>query len=146
MEIQISIKSLNPNQKKHIGLAGLREQSMVDAHAFGQYADYLSTSITAPPPSDNEYFSTEELKEIKTRIDVVLEDISQMKFELQSGQQVLFDEIDELKSLPTLKKKTWVEVIRGKLFGLVVSKVISIELFHKIYKELTGSDIKLLGE
>jgi hypothetical protein len=94
----------------------------------------------------NDFFSKEELRNLHGKIDALLEHISQMKFELQTGQEIIYDEFADLKNLPALKKKTLDEIILGKLSKLVLSKVISIELFHKIYKELTGSDIKLLGE
>jgi hypothetical protein len=94
----------------------------------------------------DEYITSDQLRTLNEKIDFVLEGLSTMKYELQTGQQVIYDEIEELKNLPALKKKNVYEIILGKLTKLAFDQLITKEVFHKIFKELTGTDIKLLGE
>jgi hypothetical protein len=137
---------LSPNQKINVGSARAKEQCMVDAVSYKRYLDSLVQQSTKKDKDHDNEFTDDELASLHKKIDGILDMISQMKFELQSGQQVIFDEIEDLKSLPALKKKNWIEIVRGKLLSLVMSKVITVEVFHKIYRALTGDDIKLLGE
>lgn len=141
---------LSPNQIINVGSGRTLERCMVDAVAYQKYVGFLESQGEQEDQGDDEedgtYFTASELRDLHGKIETLLDEISQMKFELQTGQEVLYNEINDLRTLPALKKKTWVEIIRGKLFTLLLNKVITVELFHRIYRELTGSDIKLLGE
>jgi hypothetical protein len=137
--------------KSHLLTLGLIK-SLGDSEYFfalsneGQKAATMGIAEWMNQRNGNDFFTEQELKNLHDKIDAILEDISQMKFEIQAGQEIIYDEFDDLKNLPALKKKTWHEVVLGKLLKLVLSNTISVELFHKVYKELTGDEIKLLGE
>lgn len=86
-----------------------------------------------------DYFSKKEITEFSEKLDNLLNDI-------RLGQEVLFEDIQDLKEqLGNLKKKNWGELLKGKLFNLTLSKLISPEAFSIINKVITGVDIKFLN-
>jgi hypothetical protein len=88
--------------------------------------------------NSNDYFSKKEITEFSEKLDNLLDDI-------RLGQEVIFEEIQDLKEqLKNLKKKNWAELLKGKLFDLTLTKVISIETFSMIIKTITGEDLKSL--
>lgn len=61
------------------------------------------------------------------------------------GQEIVFDEINELRSLYTkLSKRSWSQLLKGKLVDLAVDKALSIEVVKSIYEHLTDSGMKLI--
>jgi hypothetical protein len=89
--------------------------------------------------NSNDYFSKREIEEFSERLDSLLTDI-------RLGQEIIFDAIQDVKEqLKSMKKKNWFEVLKGKLFDLVLSKAISIETFSLIIKAVSGEDLKFLN-
>lgn len=75
--------------------------------------------------------SDEELKEL---IKQVLEKIEGLGF----GQQIIFDEFDELRNdIPHLSKKSFGQLLKSKLGDLVTAKVFDKALASEIFKEFT---------
>lgn len=89
--------------------------------------------------NSNDYFSKREIEEFSEKLDNILIDI-------RLGQEIIFDEIQDVKEqLKSMKKKNWFEVLKGKLFDLVLSKAISFETFSLIIKIVSGEDLKFLN-
>lgn len=86
-------------------------------------------------------FSVEEKNLMNKKIDLVLSKVH----ELHLGQEVIFNEIEELKSLMSLGKKNWKQVLKGKLVDLGLSKVIDTDTLEWIYNMLTDESFKLIG-
>ncbi len=87
-----------------------------------------------------DYFSKKEIEEFSEKLDELLHNI-------RLGQEIVFEELQDLKEqLKNLKRKNWSELLKGKLFDLTVSKVISLETFAMIVKEITGEDFKFLPQ
>jgi hypothetical protein len=60
------------------------------------------------------------------------------------GQEILFDELQELKELYSkLDKKNWGQVLKGKLIDLGLAEVINREIMGDIFKELTNQILLL---
>lgn len=79
-------------------------------------------------------------EELNAKIDEIIEALRQQG----AGQEVLFDELEELKHLyTTLNKKNWGQVLKGKLIDLGLSQLISTEVMQGIFKELTDQVLKL---
>lgn len=75
--------------------------------------------------------SDEELKEL---IKQVLEKIEGLGF----GQQIIFDEFDELRNdIPHLSKKSFGQLLKSKLGDLVTAKAFDKALASEIFKEFT---------
>lgn len=76
--------------------------------------------------------SDEELKEL---IKKVLIDIEKLGY----GQQIIFDEFDELRSdMPNLNKKSFGQLLKSKLYDLVAAKAFDKALASEIFKEFTN--------
>lgn len=90
---------------------------------------------------NKEYFNPEELKEMHKKIDRILQKLDRN----EDGQEILFEEIQELKDLvKTMKKKHWKEVLMGKLGEAVTKGIITKVVASDMYKDLTGHFTKLL--
>jgi len=85
-------------------------------------------------PSDKE--------EINRLMDYLKEELSK----LSAGQEVLFEELEDLRGLyGKLTKKNWGEILKGKMFDMALEKVISKETFMFILSTFTGHELKLLS-
>ena len=92
--------------------------------------------------SASDFFSHESREVISEQ----LLEIKEMLKKQGYGQQIIFDEIEELRELTErINKKNWFEVIKGKFIDLAASGLISIETAKKIIKALTGSEMQLLS-
>lgn len=79
--------------------------------------------------------------EINYKIDLVLSKLEKLGY----GQQIIFEEIEELRGLSKkLNKKTWSQVIKGKVVDLALSELISRETATFIYESLVDDKFKLL--
>ena len=92
--------------------------------------------------NDDDYFS----KEVQQNLSEKLLEIKEIVSKLGFGQEVVFNEINDLRKLTKkLNKKNWNEVIKGKFIDLGLSGVISIETAKIVIEFLTGNKIKLLN-
>lgn len=81
---------------------------------------------------------TEE--ELNNKIDDIILGLKKLGY----GQEILFDELEELKNLyPKLNKKNWGQVLKGKLIDLGLAQILSPETMNTIFKELTDQVLKL---
>ncbi|ELM3651472.1 hypothetical protein RYR30_002472 [Flavobacterium psychrophilum] len=83
-------------------------------------------------PKKEEEFTTEEESKLHSKLNKILNDLEKQNF----GQQIIFEEIEELKNHFNLGKKTWFQLAKGKLFELtvdkVIDKVVCIEIFDTL--------------
>lgn len=79
--------------------------------------------------------------ELNMKVDIVLEKLQKLGY----GQQIIFKEIEELKSLSgKLKKRTWVQLLKGKVIDLAMEQVINKETATYILETLTEGASKML--
>ncbi|MES2654432.1 MAG: hypothetical protein V4620_02530 [Bacteroidota bacterium] len=79
--------------------------------------------------------------ELDKKIDIIIEQLIKLGY----GQEVIFDEIDELRHLQNkLSKKSWSQLLKGKMVDLATDKFISVEVAKSVYEYLTSSDFKLI--
>lgn len=82
---------------------------------------------------------------IKSELDKKLDNIIDHLGKLGHGQEIIFNEIDELRDLQyNLPKKTWAQLLKGKLIDLALSKIISTETASSVYEYLVNSNFQLL--
>lgn len=80
---------------------------------------------------DNDYFSKIEIENINSKLNEIL-----LKQEL--GNEIIFNEIDELKELILfLNKKNWGQIVKGKLGDLVLGQLLSSENATSLYKYIS---------
>ncbi len=84
--------------------------------------------------TSSDFFSTDEKIDFHSKIDEVLKRIN----ELQSGQEVIYNEIDDLKTKLNLDKKTFLHVVKGKIFDMAIGHAIDSGNLTWIYEKLTG--------
>ncbi|RXM39633.1 hypothetical protein BOQ62_10700 [Chryseobacterium sp. CH21] len=79
-------------------------------------------------------------QEINEKINEVLEHLKKLGY----GQEIIFEEIEELKSLHTkLSKKNWGQVLKGKLLDLALSKLVENDTISYVYEHLTNNHLRL---
>lgn len=87
-----------------------------------------------------------KLKEKKAdNLEEKLNHIIEHLINLGYGQEIIFNEIEELRGLQyKLSKKSWSQLLKGKLLDLALDKVLSKETAGFVYEYLTNNDFKLL--
>jgi len=89
-----------------------------------------------------DYFSKVEITDMEDRLVSMEEKLTNLGY----GQEIIFNEIQELKDLlPNLKKKNWFEILRGKFGDSILSKVVSVETVGSIYETITGDKLNILN-
>ncbi|NLR82279.1 hypothetical protein [Chitinophaga eiseniae] len=79
--------------------------------------------------------------EINRKIDSIIETLSKQ----DAGQEVLYEELQELKELyGQLSKKNWGQILKGKLFDIALEKLADKDVLQFIYENLTGQHLRLL--
>jgi hypothetical protein len=82
-----------------------------------------------------------EKNELSEKIDVVLAQLSKLGY----GQEVIFNEIEELRELQhKLSKKSWSQLLKGKLVDLTLDKLVTVDVAKSVYEYLTSNNFKLL--
>lgn len=99
--------------------------------------------------NENDFFSKIEINEISLKLDNLsfgeLMTDSPLN-DIRLGQEIIFNAVEDLKlQLKHVKKKTWAEILKGKLVDLVFSNYIIPNAFSVVVKIITGQDTKLLG-
>jgi hypothetical protein len=83
---------------------------------------------------------TESQIELNKKIDEIIATLNKQNF----GQEILFNELQELKELyPKLSKKNWGQILKGKLIDLRFAQVINQEIAENIFTELTNQVLRL---
>lgn len=81
----------------------------------------------------------------KSELDKKLDNIIDHLVKLGYGQEIIFNEIDELRELQyNLPKKTWSQLLKGKLLDLALGKIISTETATSVYEYLINNNFQLL--
>lgn len=91
----------------------------------------------------NEFTSRYNYEEMNTKIDEILEKLNRTEL----GEELIFDEIQELKDLvKVLNKKNFAQILKGKLLDLTANKIagLGIEAAKHIYTDLTGNHLDKL--
>lgn len=78
--------------------------------------------------------------EFENTIDEILSKLEKLGY----GQQIIFEEIEELKNLHLhLNKKNFGQILKGKLVDLALSKTIENDTINYIYHKITDEVLKL---
>lgn len=86
----------------------------------------------------------EKINENQTEFENTIDEILSRLEKLGFGQQIIFDEIEELKNLHSqLNKKNLGQVLKGKLIDLALSKIIDNDTVSYIYNKITNETLML---
>ena len=79
-------------------------------------------------------------KDISKKLDEIIQKLKMQGY----GQEILYEEIEELKEfLIKVPKKNWYEMVKGKLITLAVDQVINMDTAKEIFKDLTEHVLRL---
>lgn len=80
--------------------------------------------------------------ELDKKIDTILEYLIKLGY----GQEIIFNEIEEIRILQyKLSKKSWSQLLKGKLVDLALDKLITADIAKSVYEYLTSNNFKLLN-
>ncbi|MNR37266.1 hypothetical protein D3C85_1552710 [compost metagenome] len=79
-----------------------------------------------------------------TAINASIDEILSKLATLGYGQEIIFNEIEELKELYTkMSKKTFGQVVKGKLVDLALAKLVENDTLEYIFEKLTHHHLRL---
>lgn len=97
-----------------------------------QEVEVVLESLNFEAQKEEEFTSNEKIELFKT-----LDKIKMQVDNLGLGQEIIFDEIDELKEHLKLGKKNWFQLLKGKLLDLGLKEVLDKETIQDIYSTLS---------
>lgn len=83
-------------------------------------------------PAKEDSFSVEDEISLHNKLNFIIEKLNRQ----DAGQEVLFEEIESLKNHFDLGKKTWFQLLKGKLIDVAIEKGIEITIVQQIYNTL----------
>ncbi|MET7036895.1 hypothetical protein [Elizabethkingia miricola] len=85
--------------------------------------------------------TTKTKNDLDKKIDNIIEQLTKLGY----GQEIIFNDIEELRELQhKLSKKSWSQLLKGKLLDLALDKIISTDTATSVYEYLTNGSFKLL--
>ncbi|QOH24994.1 hypothetical protein GSQ57_10765 [Flavobacterium columnare] len=86
----------------------------------------------------------ETISNDKENIDKKIDELFIKLEKLGYGQEIIFEELEELKDLYlTLNKQNWAQLVKGKIIDLGLSQVISVDIMKIIYESITNDILRL---
>ena len=84
-------------------------------------------------PNSNDKFSVAEESELHNKLNDILTKLEKQGF----GQQIIFEEIEDLKNHFNLGKKNWFQLLKGKVVDLTLKKILNKTIVEEIYNQLS---------
>lgn len=130
--LKLSCKEDVEKHMKNCNGCGYDKERNVAIFAIDQEIDSINKYYSFEPKKDEEFTIEEETK-LHSKLNKILNDLEKQSY----GQQIIFEEIEELKNHFNLGKKTWFQLLKGKLIELTVDKVIEQVVVVEILDNLT---------
>ena len=111
---------------------GYDEARDIAVFAIDQEVDDINRFYNYEPKSDDE-FSIEQEADLHNKLNNILDKLEKQGF----GQQIIFEEIEDLKSHFNLGKKNWFQLLKGKVVDLTLKKVLNKTIVQEIYNQLS---------
>ncbi|TXK71780.1 hypothetical protein [Mesonia sp. HuA40] len=111
---------------------GYDKEIDIGVFAIDQEIDEINRFYTFEPKPEDE-FSVEEESELHSKLNSILEKLEKQGF----GQQIIFEEIEDLKNHFNLGKKNWFQLLKGKVVDLTIKKVLNKTIVQEIYNTLS---------
>lgn len=84
-------------------------------------------------------------KKNEQQLDLLLNEVIEKLEKLGFGQEILYEELEELRSqINNLNKKNWIQLLKGKLMDLALSQVINKEVASFIFESLTNGKLTMI--
>ena len=111
---------------------GYEEPRNLAIFAIEQEIESINRYYTFEPKSDEAFSSTEE-SSLHSKLNDILDKLEKQGF----GQEIIFEEIEELKNHFNLGKKTWFQLLKGKLIEMTIESVLEKTVAQEIYSNLS---------
>lgn len=132
---QESVNQKNEHLKRGCSLGtgcSFEAERDIGIFAIDQEIDSINNYYTYQPKPEEEFSSKEE-SELQSRLNEIIKNLEKLGY----GQEIIFEEIDSLKSHFNIGKKNWFQLLKGKLIDLTLEKVIEKTIVSSIYDTLT---------
>jgi hypothetical protein len=83
-------------------------------------------------PNNEDRFSTEDEISLHFKLNSIIENLKRQEL----GQEVLYEEIESMKNHFGLGKKTWFQLLKGKLVDVAIEKGIEVVIVKQIFDAL----------
>jgi len=120
------------NHMKTCSGCGYGEERDIGIFAIDQEIDDINRFYSYEPKSEDEFSAGQE-SELHNKLNEVLEKLNKQGF----GQQIIFEEIEDLKNHFKLGKKNWFQLLKGKVVDLTLKKVLDKTIVQEIYNQLS---------
>jgi hypothetical protein len=111
---------------------GYDEVRNIAIFAIEQEIESINEYYTFKPKNEDE-FTSEQESTLHTKLNNIIKELEKQNF----GQQIIFEEIEELKNHFKLGKKTWFQLVKVKLIELTLEKILEKTVVQDIYENLT---------
>ncbi|RRQ47904.1 hypothetical protein DZC72_16255 [Maribacter algicola] len=130
----VRVKAINDKEEhmKSCTGCGYDEARDIAVFAIDQEIDDINRFYTYEPKEEDE-FNVEEESELHKKLNDILEKLEKQGF----GQQIIFEEIEDLKNHFNLGKKNWFQLLKGKVVDLTLKKVLDKTIVQEIYNQLS---------
>jgi hypothetical protein len=100
--------------------------------AIDQEIDDINKYYTFTP-KPNDTFTSEEESKLHSKLNEIIDQLKKQGF----GQEIIFEEIESLKNHFNLGKRTWFQLLKGKVIDLTLEKVLEKTIVKEIYDNLS---------
>jgi dsDNA-binding SOS-regulon protein len=120
----------------------LKKNKWVDFE--GNYLGKITLKGEIYLEKQKKFFTKKESDLISKKIDLIILRLEKLGY----GQEILFEELEELKDLYTkLNKKNWSQILKGKLLDMVGKKIIDMTVVQLVSDDFLEKDFtKLLNQ
>lgn len=125
----------------------LEQNGYIQSNNIGNQADaqltingklYIEEKRKSTEPNYQSISDNNEI--IEQKFDELFTKLKKLGF----GQQIIFDELDELRKLySTLNKKNWGQLVKGKIVDLGLSQIINRDTMKMIYEHITDDILRI---
>lgn len=140
--LNLILEKNNSSYAEHLKVCRDKEECSFN-YKCETIAYYLSQELGRLGVHLNEDTFTEEEKvEAETKLNQLLKDLDEVKL----GQQIIFEELTELRELFFLGKKKWYQLVAGKSIDMVTSGIISETVSKQIIEGVRKAVPHLLNQ
>lgn len=111
---------------------GFDEGRDIGTFAIDQEIDEINEYYSFEPKKEDS-FSSEEESVLHNKLNDILDKLEKQGY----GQEIIFNEIEELKNHFNLGKKNWFQLLKGKVVDLALKKVLNETIVKEIYNNLS---------
>lgn len=130
----LRIKAVTDMDKhmKNCNGCGYEKEKKIGIFAIDQEIDDVNRFYNYQPQPERAFTNQEE-SNLHSKLNNILSELEKQGF----GQQIIFDEIEDLKNHFNLGRKSWFQLVKGKLFDLTAEKVLEKTVIAAIFTTLS---------